>query len=64
MQQDIDFPMEMSVIANLMKNTLAKVAFLNDQNTLLISPSHFWLSHVKDYHFVQSNLVGSGFLKA
>ena len=27
-------------------NLLVKIAFLNDQNTLVISPSHFWLSYV------------------
>ena len=27
-------------------SALVKIAFLNDQDTLEISPSHFWLSHV------------------
>ena len=36
-------------LGNLMENPLFKIAFLNDQNTLEISPLH---------------LVGSGFLKA
>ena len=30
-----------------MKNSLFKIDFLNDQNTLVISPWHFWLSHVQ-----------------
>ena len=46
MQQRIEFPMEISSLAYLMKTPLSKVAFLNDQNSFLISPSHFWLSHV------------------
>ena len=29
-----------------MENPLFKIAFLNDKNTLEISPSHFWLSNV------------------
>ena len=33
-------------LGNLMENPLFKIAFLNDQNTLEISPSHFWLSNV------------------
>ena len=37
-----------------MENPLFKNSFLNDQNTLEISP----------YHFVQSDVVGSGFLRA
>ena len=49
-----EFSDKISSLANLMKTPLSKVAFLNDQNT-------FWLL---DYHFVQSDLVGSGFLKA
>ena len=51
------FSDKISSLANLMKTPLSKVAFLNDQNTFLV---------VKclDYYFVQSDLVGSGFLKA
>ena len=33
-------------LGNLMENPLFKIVFLNDQNTLEISPSHFWFSHV------------------
>ena len=33
-------------LGNLMENPPFKIAFLNDQNSLGISPSHFWLSHV------------------
>ena len=33
-------------LGNFMENPLFKIAFPNDQNTLEISPSHFWLSHV------------------
>ena len=33
-------------VGNLSENPLFKIAFLNDQNKLEISPSHFWLSHV------------------
>ena len=33
-------------LGNLSDNPLFKIAFLNDQNTLKINPSHFWLSHV------------------
>ena len=32
-------------LGNLSENPLFKIAILNDQNTLEISPSHFWLSH-------------------
>ena len=69
MQQHIDFPMEISVLEfqtwQFDANPHFKIAFLNDQNTLEISPSHFLLSHVyRDYHFMESDLVGSGFLKA
>ena len=49
---------------NLSENPLFKIAFLNDQNTLEISPSDFWFVTCLDYHFVQLDLVGSGFLKA
>ena len=50
MQQHIDFLMEISVkknssLANLMKTQFSKAAF-NDQNTFLVSHSHFLLSHV------------------
>ena len=48
--QHIDFPMEISVLnfklVNLMRNPLFKIAFLYNQNTPVISPSHFWFSHV------------------
>ena len=37
--------------------TRAKRSFLNDQNTFLVS-------NALDYHLVQPELVGSGFLKA
>ena len=41
-QQHIDFPMEMSALklklAHLMENWPFKIAFLNDQSTLEISP--------------------------
>ena len=33
-------------LGNLMKNPLFMIAFLNNPNTLVISPSQFWLSHV------------------
>ena len=49
MQQHIDLPMEISVLKyqawQFDEKTFFKIAFLNDQNTLVISPSHFWLSH-------------------
>ena len=64
MQQHIDFPMAISSLDNLMKTPLSKVALLKHHNTFLVSLSHFWLSHAKDYHFVQSDLVGRGFQKA
>ena len=51
-------------LGNLMENPLFKIAFPNDQNTLVISPSQFCFDTRLDYHFVQSDLVGSGFLKA
>ena len=47
-------------LGNLSENPLFKIAFLNDQNTLEISLVVTCL----DYHFVQSELVGSRFLKA
>ena len=64
MQQYIDFPMEISVIklpslVNLMKTPLFKIAYLNDQNTFT-----FLGVTCLDYNFVQSDLVGSGFIKA
>ena len=63
MQQYIDFSIEISVLnfklGNLMKTPLFKIAFLNDQNTLVIS-----VVTSLDYHFVQLDLVGSVFLKA
>ena len=51
MQQQIDFPMEISVLKFQTwqfdgNPAFLKIAFLNDQNTVEISPSHFWLSHV------------------
>ena len=49
MQQLIDIPMKISVLkfqtCDLMEKNPVKIAFLNDQNTLEISPSRFWLSH-------------------
>ena len=36
---------------------------LNNQNALVISPSHFWVTCL-DYHCMQSDLVESGILKA
>ena len=45
------FPMEISVLkfqaCQFDEKPAFKIAFLNDQNTLVISPSHFWFSHVK-----------------
>ena len=53
MQQHIDFPMEVSVLnfklGNLMENPLFKIAFLNDQNTLEISP-YFTYLHISGCH--------------
>ena len=55
----VDLPMEISVIksssslANLMKNLLSKVTFLNDQNIFLVVTC-----------LRLPDLVGSGFLKA
>ena len=40
------FQCQIFKLGNLMENPPFKIAFLNDQNTLEISPSHFWLSHV------------------
>ena len=48
----------------LSENPLFKIAFLSDQNTLEISLSHYLVVTCLDYHFVQLDLVGSGFLKA
>ena len=68
MQQHIDFPMEISVLKfhtwQFDGNWLFQIAFLNDQNTLERSPSHFLVVTGLHYHFMQSDLVGSGFLKA
>ena len=65
MQQHVDFPIEISVLKfqtwQLDGNTLFKIAFLNDQNTL--ESSTFLVVTCPDYHFVQSDLVDSGFLK-
>ena len=33
-------------LGSLSENPLFKIAFLNDQNILEISPSHSWFSHV------------------
>ena len=52
------FPMEISVI----KFQAWPIWFL--RLLLLTIKTHFWLSNVLDYHFVQSDLVGRGFLKA
>ena len=41
-----DFSVNFFKLGNLSENPLFKIAFLNDQSTLEISPSHFWLSHV------------------
>ena len=49
---------------NLMGNLRFKIAFLNDHNTLEIRPLHFLVVKCLDYHFMQSDLIGSGFLKA
>ena len=46
-----------------MENPFFKIAFLNDQNTLEIKSFTFLVVTCLDYHFVQSDLVGSGFLK-
>ena len=40
------FQYDIFKLGNLMENPLFKIVFLNDQNTLEISPSHFWFSHV------------------
>ena len=45
-----------------MENPLFKIAFLNDQSTLEIRFT-FLVVTCLDYHFVQSDLVGSGFMK-
>ena len=47
-----------------MENPLFKIAFLNDQNTLEISPFTFLVVICLDYHFVQSDLVVRAFLMA
>ena len=59
----IAFLTDQNTLGNLMENPIFKIAFLTDQNTLEISPFHFWLSHL-GCHFVQLDLLGSGFLKA
>ena len=41
-----EFSVKQFKLGNLMKTPLFKIDFLNDQNTLVISPSHFWFSHV------------------
>ena len=46
-----------------MENPLFKIAFLNDQNTLEKNFLTFLAVTCPDYHFMQSDLVGSGFLK-
>ena len=47
MQQHIDFPTATSVLKfqawQFDEKSAYKIAFLNDQNTLVISPSNFWL---------------------
>ena len=45
------FPTEISVLKFQAwqfgaKTRFLRLLFVNDQNTLVISPSHFWLSHV------------------
>ena len=42
-----------------MENPLFKIAFLNDENTLEISPSHFGLFHLLDFFCsgIQFNLL-------
>ena len=48
--QQIDFPMYIAVLElqawQFDEKPTFKIAFLNDQNTLVISPSHFCLPHV------------------
>ena len=46
-------------LGNLMKTLLFKIDFPNDQKSFT-----FLVLICLDYHFVQSDLVGSGFLKA
>ena len=46
-----------------MENPFFKIAFLNDQNTLEKNFFTFLVVLFLDNHFMQSDLVGSGFLK-
>ena len=58
MQQHIDFPISVLnfKLGNLMKNLVFRIAFLNDQNTLVINSSHFGC-HMSRLPF---RAVGSG----
>ena len=51
-----------TALPNLMKTPLSKVAF-NDQIHFDMSYTILVVTYL-EYHFVQSDLVGSGFLKA
>ena len=51
-------------LGNLMKTPLFKIAFLNNQTHTCDNSFTFLIVTCLDYHFVQSDLVGSGFLKA
>ena len=48
---------------NFMRNPLFKIAFLNDRNTLSNKSFTLLVVTFLDYHFVQSDLLGSRFLK-
>ena len=67
MQQHIDFPMEISVLKFLTRQfdgkPAFKIAFLNDLNMLEKTFFTFLVVTCLVYHFMQSDLVGSGYLK-
>ena len=46
-----------------MENPFFKIALQNDQNTLEKDFFTFLVVTCLDFHFMQSDLVGSGFLK-
>ena len=57
MQQHIDFPMEISVLGNLMKTSLFKIYFLNNQKHACDKSLTFLVVACQDYHAVQLDLV-------
>ena len=57
MLQHINFPMELSVLGNLLKTPLFKIYFLNNQKHACDKSLTFLVVAYPDYHAVQLDLV-------